>query len=487
MSTAIRKASRIPAKSHLLLLASKPSEITADHLTSDEIAHVKAQAKKEIKRIVLNRLNRFVIVQLVSAADKPAHEVAEACRKAGGAALETVKAAKGEKLCVAATTDQPSWVLAAAEGAALANYQFLKYYKDADKRASSVGTVEVVSKSVSKREAELLEIAVEATCEARTLVNEPLSFLTAVQLSKEAQRLGKAAGFSTEVLNRKKIESLKMGGVLAVNRGSVDPPTFTIMEYKPAKPTNKKPIVLVGKGIVYDTGGLSLKPTPNSMDFMKSDMGGAAAVIGTMYAVAKAKLPVHVIGLVPATDNRPGGNAYAPGDVLHMYNGSTVEVLNTDAEGRLVLADALTYAQQYKPELVIDLATLTGAAAYCIGPKGVVAMGKADDAAFDALEASGNKVFERIAWMPFWDDYSEDLKSTVADIKNLGGSYAGHITAGKFLEHFTKDKKGKAAYPWLHLDIAGPAWNSAKDGYRGTGGTGVGVRLLFDMLKQKAQ
>jgi len=297
--------------------------------------------------------------------------------------------------------------------------------------------------------------------------------------------LGKAHGISVEVFKKKKIESLKMGGLLAVNRGSIEPPTFTIMEYKPAKAVNKKPYVLVGKGVVYDTGGLSLKPTANSMDFMKCDMGGAAGVVGAMVAIAKAKLNVHVVCLVPATENRPGGNAYAPGDVVHMYNGLNVEVLNTDAEGRMILADALAYAIKYDPELVFDMATLTGAAARAIGGEGVVAMGTADQKEFDTLIESGFDTYERIAQFPFWEEYGEQIKSDIADIKNLGGPEAGMITAGKFLEHFTK-KNGKHAYPWVHLDIAGPAYNFKARNYRGVQGSGVGVRLLFDFFCKKS-
>src|SRR5690606_37581030 len=187
------------------------------------------------------------------------------------------------------------------------------------------------------------------------------------QLAKEIARLGKEAGFKVTTLNKARIEKEKMGGILAVNQGSILPPTFTIMEHKPNKPVNKKPIVLVGKGVVYDTGGLSLKPTPASMDRMKSDMSGAAVVTGAMYAAAMLQLPLHIIALVPATDNRPGENAYVPGDVITMYSGTTVEVLNTDAEGRLLLADALHYAKRYNPELVVDFATLTGSAAMAVG------------------------------------------------------------------------------------------------------------------------
>ena len=269
-----------------------------------------------------------------------------------------------------------------------------------------------------------------------------------------------------------------MGGLLAVNKGSIDEPTFTIMEYKPKNATNKQPIILVGKGIVYDTGGLSLKPTANSMDLMKTDMGGAGTVIGAMQAISANKLDKYVIALVPATDNRPSGNAYAPGDVITMHDGTTVEVLNTDAEGRLVLADALSFAKKYNPELVIDLATLTGAAAAAIGHYGIVSMHDGSENEHLELKNAGDTTHERLAEMPFWSDYDELIKSDVADIKNLGGPAGGAITAGKFLAHFVD-------FPWIHLDIAGPTFIKAKYGYRGKGATGMGVRLLYQFIKNK--
>ena len=362
-----------------------------------------------------------------------------------------------------------------SEGLALSNYQFLKYFSD--KKEHSLKTINLCG-GMEEADVNNLQAIIDGTCIARDLVNEPLSYLSAVQYSQDIETYGKKFGFSVEVLHKKKIEALKMGGLLAVNQGSIDPPTFSIMKWKPTEATNKKPIILVGKGIVYDTGGLSLKPTPNSMDLMKSDMGGSAAVVGAMAAIAKAKLNIHVIGLVPATDNRPSGNAYAPGDVITMHDGTSVEVLNTDAEGRLILADALSYAKKYDPELVIDLATLTGAAARAIGKQGIVAMGN-DENTMTALKKSGAEVHERLAEFPFWDEYADDLKSNIADLKNLGGPEAGAITAGKFLEHFTN-------YPYTHLDIAGPAFMLTPFNYRGKGGTGVGVRLLFNFLKKKA-
>jgi leucyl aminopeptidase len=362
------------------------------------------------------------------------------------------------------------------EGLLLASYQFLKYRSTKEKEALRLAQV-YLSPEITKKQISELENQTKAVFWARDMVNEPVSGLNAEQLGEAILGLSEEAGIRTHTLGKTQIESLKMGGLLAVNKGSMDPPTFTIMEYKPVKPVNKKPIVLVGKGVVYDTGGLSLKPTAGSMDVMKSDMAGAAAVAGAIYLAALQKLNVHVVGLIPATDNRPGQNAYAPGDIITMFNGSTVEVLNTDAEGRMILADALSYSAKYKPELVVSVATLTGAAVRAIGTKATVAMGNADDKTFQQLEKAGAQVHERIVRLPFWDEYAEEMKSKIADLKNLGGPNAGMITAGKFLEHFTK-------HPYIHLDIAGPAWLDTKEDYKGQGGTGVGVRLLYNYLKK---
>jgi len=363
------------------------------------------------------------------------------------------------------------------EGLALSSYQFLKYFKDKTTKSAVLNSAFTTNKSVDVTK---INTIADATNWAKELVNEPLSYLTAEKLSADVKAKCEKVGIKVDILKKAKITALKMGGLLAVNKGSIDPPTFTILEWKPKNAKNKKPIVLVGKGIVYDTGGLSLKPTANSMDFMKSDMGGAACMAGTIYGAAKLKLPLHIITLIPATDNRPSGNAYAPGDVITMMDGTTVEVLNTDAEGRMVLADALAYAKKYNPELVLDAATLTGAAVAAIGTNASIAMGNAKEKEIKLLEKSGFNTWDRVALFPFWDDYKELLKSPIADLKNLGGPYAGTITAGKFLEHFTD-------YPYIHIDIAGPAFTHKKEGYRGQGGTGAGVRLLIEFLAQKAK
>lgn len=415
-------------------------------------------------------------ILLVFIKDDEINKQKESARRMAAAALGELKKFEYRTVEISNQTNKKEISLAFAEGLALSNYQFLKYKTKKD--YSLLQSIVITDKAVQSKDIDALNTVLEANKLAKDLVNEPLSYLTAVQLSKEIEKIGKEVGFSVKVLNKAAMQKLGMGGVLSVNLGSKTPPTFNIMEWKPKNAKNKKPYVLVGKGIVYDTGGLSLKPTPNSMDKMKCDMAGGAAVIGAMYAIAKTKMPLHVVALVPATDNRPGEDAYVPGDVITLHNGKTVEVLNTDAEGRLILGDALSYAQQYKPELVIDFATLTGAAAAAIGIQGAVMMGTADTKVKTDLQHAAASVHERMAEFPFWEEYGELIKSDVADIKNVGGPEAGSITAGKFLEHFVN-------YPWLHIDIAGPAFLTAPDHYRGKGGTGYGVRLLFEFFKNK--
>ena len=446
-------------------------------LNKDVQQHLLEQRKNKKDSVVIQNMGKWEYFYFADNGDLSARTL-EKWRAKGNDVQGVANANKEKSVLVKGEGVDEKISYAFAEGMALGNYKFNKYYTNAKERALSLEQMYIQDTHLTEDKQRELYGVVNANHAARTLVNEPVSFLTAEQLSKEAVRLGKEAGFSVKVLHKKQIESLKMGGLLGVNKGSIDPPTFTIMEYKPAKPNNKKPLVLVGKGVVFDTGGLSLKPTPGSMDEMKCDMGGAAAVIGTMYAVAANNLPVHVIGLVPATDNRPGMNAIVPQDVLTISDGTTIEVMNTDAEGRLILADALVYAQKYNPDLVIDLATLTGAAIRAIGTYASAVMGTAAEADMRLLQKAGEQVWERTLEFPLWPEFGDELKSDVADMKNLGGGNGGHISAGKFLEHFTK-------YPWIHIDIAGTAWNGAAQSYRPKGGTGVGVRMLYQFIKDK--
>jgi leucyl aminopeptidase len=472
--TVLKRVANISNENTLVVLSRKNSDLKNFGLVPSALEYVKKAIAADRKCIQVCNNSQTVFIIVKADNEFPAKTV-EAIRKSGAALISFFNDQKISSVTITDADKKDDHLLALAEGIALANYQFLQYkVKNKESETNTLTEVGLFSKTLKQPLIDRLSIVVQATCIARDLVNEPPNALDAVRLSKEFVQLGKDAGFRVEVLNKSKIESLKMGGLLAVNKGSDIPPTFTIMEYKPNRAKNKKPIVLVGKGVVYDTGGYNIK-VGNGMETMKCDMAGSAAVGAILWAIAKAKLPVHVIGLAPATDNRINGSAYVAGDVVTMFNGLTVEVLNTDAEGRMILADALAYGEQFNPELVMEFSTLTGAAVAAIGSFGIVCMGTANEKTKTKLKASGNRVHERLAEMPFWDEYDELIKSDVAEIKNIGGPYGGSITAGKFLAHFVKS-------PFMHFDIAGPAFLSAKDGYRPKGGTGVGVRFVFDYL-----
>ncbi len=369
------------------------------------------------------------------------------------------------------------------EGLMLGGYRYRRYKTDDGFEGPSTIVVHVGEEhdlpSVEEG-AERGQAQAAGACTARDLVNRSPDEKTARQLAETIQASGEAHGYAVETWGEDRIREEGMGGVLAVNRGSFDPPTFSILRWAPSNAVNDAPVVLVGKGVVFDTGGLSLKNTKDSMDMMKADMGGAAAVVGAFEALADLDVPLHVVGLVPATDNRPGRKAYVPGDVVRMHSGATVEILNTDAEGRLLLADALSYAvDHYSPELVIDVATLTGSCVVALGQAAAGVMTSETDAAAErlyAIQRAGERTGERVHPLPMYDTYNEHLESDVADLKNVGGRKAGAITAGKFLEHFVDEM------PWLHLDIAGPAFRKTDQAYQPKGGTGFGVRLLVDHL-----
>ena len=470
------KSTRSSATRDTLAVVGDIGQLKQLDLTRNDRQYLAEQLKSDPALAVCDISGRLVMVHLING--NGAHQQLERARRAGDAMVARLLAAKRREAQVTTLGDNAGVTLALVEGAALGCYSFRKYKTD-DKGAPSLQKLSVLAPEVSADALDELADLCHATWTARDLVNEPVSFLNAVQLGAELRTIAKSSGFKVEVMERSRIEALGLRGLLAVNKGSVDPPTFSVMEWKPRDAVNKRPVVLVGKGVVYDTGGLSLKPTPNSMDQMKCDMAGAAAVACAMAVIARRQLPVHVVAIVPATDNRPGGNAYAPGDVVRMHGGITVEVMNTDAEGRMILADALSYAERFKPELVITIATLTGAAMRAIGTYGSAVMGTASDTEFEALQEAGEQVYERLARLPFWDEYDDEIKSEVADIKNLGSDLAGAQTAGKFLARFTKQ-------PFIHVDIAGPAFLSRKDSYRSKGGTGVGVRLLYAFIKHRS-
>lgn len=469
MNINIQKIEVVSDNVNRLILVDDRKNLPENRLSKEELNFINDD-KQESKLYTFNHFTYQVFVCIV---DKKAaeHIRKEAFRKQGASFISTVNDFGLQELIIE-DYSADNFGLFLAEGIVLGAYQFNKY-KTTDKKSTKLSTVLLYNDIVTSREIELMNISNEATYWSRDLLNEPQSVLNAETIAEEFVKMGKGSGAKVEVFNKRKIESLKMGGLLAVNQGSPIPPTFTIMEWKPENAINKEPYVFVGKGVVFDTGGVNIK-TGDFMTNMQMDMGGAAAASTAFYAIAKAKLPVYVIAIIPATDNRPGQNAYTPGDIIKMHNGKTVEVLNTDAEGRMILADALSYAKIYNPKMVIDLATLTGAAARAIGKYGIVAM-RNEDADIEELNSSSQNVYERLVEFPMWEEYDELIKTDVADIKNLGGAEGGAITAGKFLQHFVD-------YPWVHLDIAGPAMLTSADSYRTKGGSGVGTRLLFDFI-----
>ena len=405
---------------------------------------------------------------------------------ADGAKLSSTTKASTVALCVPdAPMDAESMGQALVEGFLLASYEYSRYKSDESRartRTERLVLHAAADEKSARRGAERGRVVAEATITARDLVNLSPHEKTPTLLGRQVERFGRKYGYDVSIWDKSDIEKEKMGGLLAVNRGSSEPPVFIEMTWRPDKASNTRPVVLVGKGIVFDTGGLSLKPTRDSMDHMKADMAGAAAVIGAMEALARLEVPLYVIGLIPATDNRPGQNAYVPGDVLHMHSGKTVEVLNTDAEGRLILADALSYATLYRPELLIDLATLTGAQVIALGSQVAATMtpeGAGSTDRLAAMQSAGNRSGEWVHPLPMHSHYGKALESDVADIKNIGNREAGTITAGKFLEHFVN-------YPWIHIDMAGPSFLKKALPYRPTGGTGFGVRLLTEFLRAYA-
>lgn len=469
---------------NLAVVVSKLSKLPSGIFSAAEKTYLKDQVETHKQEVVsFNRFSYQVFVFCIKD-EKDRSKRLETARKAGDKIAGQLNNQKAKRVAIFDAEGRGDEVLALAEGMALGSYQFLKYKKD-KLDENTLQEIEIYSSDLSNPTSRLphstsrvteLNIILHAVALCRNLINEPNSWLTATVFSKEVEKMAAESGASVEVLNKQKIAALKMGGLLGVNQGSHEPPTFTVLEWNPAGARNNNPLVFVGKGVLYDTGGMNLKPG-DSMNNMKDDMSGAAAVAAVVFAIAKAKLPVYVVGLMPATDNRPGVKALVSGDIITIHNGTTVEVINTDAEGRLILADALSYAKRYNPALVIDLATLTGSAVRAIGKFGAAAMQSKAPGELEKLKSSGYEVYERLVEFPMWDEYGEQIKSDIADLKNLGPPEAGMITAGKFLENFTD-------YPYIHLDIAGPAFIEKRDSYRGQGGTGFGVRLLFDFIKK---
>ena len=310
----------------------------------------------------------------------------------------------------------------------------------------------------------------------RDLGNMPSNLMTPTRLAERAEEIAGDAGFDCTIYGRKEIERMKMGGLLAVNRGSAEEPRFIVLQYMPKRA--KKHVALVGKGITFDSGGISIKPAER-MEEMKFDMCGAAAVIGTMQAAAMLELPIRITGAIPSTDNLPSGSAYKPGDIVTMMNGKTVEIVNTDAEGRMILGDALHYASKLKPDHLIDYATLTGACVVALGSEATGLFSNDDELARKLIEC-GERVGERLWRLPEWDEYKELIRSEWADMKNSGGRWGGAITAALFLKEFVNCPS------WAHLDIAGTAYAEQETPREARGATGAGVRATIAFLQSLA-
>ncbi|MCY3851117.1 MAG: leucyl aminopeptidase [Acidimicrobiaceae bacterium] len=364
---------------------------------------------------------------------------------------------------------------ALVEGIALGGYKFLAYKSEGEPAKLSRVDIAGGAGAANAEAVELGKAVAEAQMLARDFVNEPGGTLTAPEFADRAAAVGRDRGLSVKVWDETAIADAGLGGILGVNRGSALPPRLLELAYDPPEPANGT-LALVGKGIVFDAGGLSIK-TGQGMMTMKCDMGGGAAVIGAMSAMSRIAPAARIRAFVPMTDNMLGGDATRPGDVLKIRNGKTIEVLNTDAEGRLILADALSLASESEPDAIIDLATLTGACMVALGPKIAGLMGNDDDW-IEAVKLASEVSGERVWHLPLPADYSKQFESSVADMKNIGTPHGGALTAGLILQEFVAE-----GIPWVHLDIAGPAWSDSDEAEITKGGTGFGVRLLIELAK----
>ncbi len=399
---------------------------------------------------------------------------ANQARKLGLTSLATVVHGAG-----AGGLDAQEAAEATAEGTLLGLYRFAELKAEEENHKPDLEQVMLVEYEAEKLEALRLgaqagEILAQATNLARTLVNRPANIATPSHLAAEAQRIAAETGLRCTILTPEDMEALGMRLLLSVARGSHEPARFIILEHN-AEREDLPAVALVGKGLTFDTGGISLKPS-EGMEAMRSDMAGGAAVLGAMYAVARMNLPLRVIGLVPATENMPGGRATKPGDIVRSLKGLTVEIINTDAEGRLILADALTYAGTFKPQAMVDIATLTGACVIALGNAAAGVMGDAD--LVEKLRTAGERSGDRVWPLPLFEEYKDQLKSDLADLKNVGGRPGGALTAGTFLKQFVPD-----GVTWAHVDMAGMALEEKGRPHVPKGGTGYGVRLFVDLLR----
>ena len=404
-------------------------------------------------------------------------------RKAAAQIFQQAKTRQAKRIRIVLDTFIPSGLKAADTAAAfaevftLAEYQFDRY-KSKTKAKKNIRLELLLLSGKPKadfyKKVESAEAIAEGVLRCRDLINEPGNIMNADKMSKLAREMASKKKLSCKIIGPAELKRLKMGGILGVNQGSPTPPALIVLEHG-QRYKSKGTVCLVGKGVTFDTGGISIKPA-RDMEKMKYDMSGAAAVIGTMGVLADLKLPVHVVGLVPAVENNVAVDPQRPGDIIRMYNGKSVEVINTDAEGRLILADALSYSAKYKPKAIIDLATLTGLVVYTFGDKAIGLMGN-NEKLIGKVKKAGEETGERCWELPMWAEYGDQIKGHHSDLLNVGGAYGGTITAAKFLEEFVPEKTA-----WVHLDIAGTAWTDGNRADCPKGATGVGVRLLTEFI-----
>jgi len=405
-------------------------------------------------------------------------------RKVAGSAARFLRGKSARTMAILRRSqlDLGNSVQAAVEGVLIALFE-PDMYKTENKEERRIDELIIVAATPGMEESlargvERGRIIGEAVNFARELSNEPSSALTPSELAERARETATRYGLDIDVLDEARMKELGMGALLGVARGSDEPAKLIVLRYTPdeAEPmgNDEDVIAIVGKGITFDSGGISIKPA-EGMEKMKYDMSGAAAALAAMRAIAQLKPRINVIGLMPATENMPSGRAYKPGDVLRAMSGKTIEVINTDAEGRVILADAITYARKLGATKIIDLATLTGAVAIALGTINVAIMGN-DQAFIDEMREAGREVGERLWQLPMDEEYREMIKSEIADIKNSAGRYAGTITAAFFLSEFAEDS------PWIHFDIAGTAWENERKPYMAKGPTGVGIRTLVNYV-----
>jgi leucyl aminopeptidase len=399
---------------------------------------------------------------------------AEKVRQAGGRAAAYLRVMGMEKATLSTKLLSSLSISAAVflEGFLLGHYTVKKYTEEKDKK--SIGTVVLLSAASKELKKELIrtETVSSSVCFARDLVNAPANDMTPSHLAKAALHL-KNKKLSVKVLEKKDAEKLGMWSYLSVARGSKEPPKFIVLDYKGA---DGPPLVIIGKSITFDSGGLSLKPS-DGLEKMKYDMAGGAAVLGVMKAVSELIMPVHLIAILPATENLIGSAASRPGDVVRAIDGKSVEIISTDAEGRMTLADAIGYAKRLRPKAIIDIATLTGACSIALGNVTIAMMGN-NRGLLEKMTQSGHNVYERVWEMPLYEEYKEYIKSDIADLKNTGGRSGSLLSSASFLYEFAGD------IPWVHLDIAGTAWLEKEKPYTPKGASGIGVRLIIDFIKR---